>query len=96
MSRYKFEIIVNGMLLKTVHNPKEELGLRHCKRFVKEFQTKVANLEVKIKIWGREQQKFPHQYKNQPYTTVRTLRKPPISTNKEQSNKDPSGDDSRA
>lgn len=73
MNIYRFEISVNGFLLKVILNDKEDNGLKKCKEYISQFQRKVANVKVKIRILKREEQKNPWEYRRKPYLYVRTL-----------------------
>ncbi|WHX35254.1 hypothetical protein QNH38_22365 [Paenibacillus polymyxa] len=77
MNIYRFEIYANGFLLKVIHNDKEENGLRLCKRYITQFQKQVANIEIKIRINKREEQKNNWKYHGKPYLYVKTLVKKP-------------------
>lgn len=50
MNLYKFELTVNGYLLRVHFSASEESGLKWCKRIGTEFQNNVANLEIKVDI----------------------------------------------
>lgn len=77
MNLYKFEITVNGFLLRTHFSSSEESGLSWCKRYASKFQKEVANLEIKVAISKREKQKNPWEYHGKPYLYDRTMKKPP-------------------
>ncbi|MEK5089698.1 hypothetical protein MKY98_22825 [Paenibacillus sp. FSL M8-0228] len=80
MNIYRFEIYANGFLLKVILNDKEENGLRLCKRYISQFQRQVANIEIKIRINKREDQKNNWEYHGKPYLYVKTLVKKPRKT----------------
>ncbi|MDH2334308.1 hypothetical protein [Paenibacillus polymyxa] len=80
MNIYRFEIYANGFLLKVILNDKEENGLKLCKKYISQFQRQVANIEIKIRINKREEQKNNWEYHGKPYLYVKTLVKKPRKT----------------
>ncbi|AWP25413.1 hypothetical protein B9D94_01605 [Paenibacillus sp. Cedars] len=77
MGMCKFEMTVNGFLLRTYFSETEESGLKWCKRYASQFQKKVINSEVKVLIYKKEKQKERWQYHGKPYLYDRTLVKKP-------------------
>ncbi|MGP3787136.1 MULTISPECIES: hypothetical protein [unclassified Paenibacillus] len=76
MNLYKFEITVNGFLLRTHFSSSEGSGLAWCKKYASKFQKEVANLEIKVAIHKREKQKNNWEYHGKPYIYDRTMKKP--------------------
>ncbi|MEC0128239.1 hypothetical protein [Paenibacillus pabuli] len=79
MNLYKFELTVNGFLLRVHFSASEESGLKWCKRIASEFQSNVANLEIKVDIHKKAKQKNAWEYHGKPYLYDRTLRKKPLT-----------------
>ncbi|MEO2213121.1 hypothetical protein MHB71_09855 [Paenibacillus sp. FSL H7-0940] len=79
MNLYKFELTVNGYLLRVHFSASEESGLKWCKRVASEFQNNVANLEIKVDIHKKQKQKHAREYHGKPYLYDRTLRKKPLA-----------------
>ena len=79
MNLYKFELTVNGFLLRVHFSASEQSGLKWCKRIASCFQRSIANLEVKVVIHKKEDQKNAWEYHGKPYLYHRTLRKKPLS-----------------
>lgn len=79
MNLYKFELTVNGFLLRVHFSATEESGLKWCKRVASEFQRNVANLEIKVAIHKKDKQKNAWEYHGKPYMYDRTLRKKPLT-----------------
>lgn len=77
MSKYKFEITINGFILRTYHSESEESGLKWCKKYASQFQKKVANLEIKLVIYKKEKQSERWMYHGKPFLYDRTLVKKP-------------------
>lgn len=57
MNLYKFEITVNGFLLKTHFSSSEQSGLLWCKKYASKFQREVTNLEIKVAIYKKREAK---------------------------------------
>ncbi|MEO2255437.1 hypothetical protein ABGV43_00485 [Paenibacillus amylolyticus] len=72
MNLYKFEISVNGFLLKVHFCANEESGINYIKNYISKFQKEVANLEMKVNIYKREQQK-QRRYNRKLYMFTKTL-----------------------
>ncbi|MDR6726173.1 hypothetical protein J2W91_004679 [Paenibacillus amylolyticus] len=79
MNLYKFELTVNGFTLRVHFSPTEESGLKWCKRIASQFQKNVANLEIKVTIHKKENQKHAWEYHGKPYMYHRTLSKKPLT-----------------
>lgn len=77
MNLCKFEIVINGFLLRTYFSEHEENGLKWCKRYASNFQKRVANLEIKVLIYKKEKQKNRWEYHGKPFEYDRTLVKKP-------------------
>lgn len=77
MNIYRFEISSNDFLLKVIFRDNEEAGLKACKQYITQFQKKVANVKVKIRIYKRQEQKNRWEYSRKPYFYERTLVKGP-------------------
>lgn len=58
MSKYKFEISVNGFPLKTHMTITEKAGHEWCLRYMSRFQREVANLQMKVVISKRDGDKY--------------------------------------
>ncbi|NUU74330.1 hypothetical protein [Paenibacillus xylanilyticus] len=71
MNLYKFEISVNGFLLKMHFCANEESGLKYTKNYISKFQKEVANLEMRVNIYKREQHK--QRYNRKPYMFTKAL-----------------------
>ncbi|MBT2765048.1 hypothetical protein [Paenibacillus sp. ISL-20] len=74
MNHYKFEISTNGFLLKVHFCANEQSGLNYTKNYISKFQKEVANLEIKVNIYRREQQNHRLQYNRKPYKFTKTLK----------------------
>jgi len=78
MNRYKFEITVNGFLLRTYFSDTEANGLKWCRAYCSEFQRKVANIEMKVLVYSREKKGNLWEYRGKPFLYDRTLVKKPL------------------
>ncbi|OAB42498.1 hypothetical protein PGLA_12605 [Paenibacillus glacialis] len=72
MNLYKFEIGVNGFLLKVHFCATEQSGVNYTKAYIYKFQKEVANLELEVNIYKREVQK-QRQYNRKPYLFTKKM-----------------------
>lgn len=86
MHRYRFEISVNGFLLKNHFTATEKSGLDWCKRYMSKFQRQVANLPMKIAIYDRGKKANNWEYHGATYHYVKTLIKRPLIKKEDNSN----------
>jgi hypothetical protein len=77
MGRYRFEISVNDFLIKTHYTEHEKSGLDWCKRYMSRFQSKVANVKMKVAVLAKEKQTDNWKYHGQPYNHIKNLYKAP-------------------
>lgn len=73
MNNYKFEISVNDFLLKVHFCATEQSGLNYTKNYISRFQREVANLEMKVEIYKRDQKNQRRHYNQKPYLFTKTL-----------------------
>lgn len=87
MIRCKFEITVNGFLLRTYFSEVEENGIKWCRTYCSQFQKKVANVEMKLLIYSRPKQNHVWEYSGKPFIYDRTLTKKPLTRKSEKQDK---------
>ena len=80
MNRYRFVISANGFELAVLFATHEESGLKWCKRYMGQFQRRVANVQMKVAIFMREKQPENWMYHKKPYEFQRNMIKKPIDT----------------
>lgn len=78
MNRYRFEVSANDFLLKTHFATTESGGIEYCRRYMTQFQKKVANVPMKVVMCEREKQKDIWNYQGKPYLYKKTLIRKPL------------------
>lgn len=75
---YRCRVVVNGFLLFTHQATYEETCLNRCRRYMTEFQRKVANVEMRVEVYHRKTTTEPWKDKHNSFEFKRAIIRKPL------------------